>query len=106
MYTEDVYRIGRNNPKARFKRMKDGNICCFNFEEKLMTINEIIGMTICPSMNEEWELIKEPITFTEAMNGCKKTKPIKSEHNFELPNFWMRGISLKLEWINGMWEVE
>ena len=106
LFTEDIYKIARADKAARFKRKRNGDIYQFNLGGALVNENRISEFILSPLIDEQWEQVRPQISFTDAMNGSRKTRPAGTERKLQEPDFWMKAITLKLEWINGLWEVE
>ena len=56
-------------------------------------------------IDEDWELVREPVDFMTAINSGKSIRP-EGHDDWNSPNSWLAQRSMKLEWVNGKWLIE
>lgn len=113
LLTGDIYTIALNNPNAKFLRKRNDQIYYFNHLGVLMS--EITGISReVPQLNEEWELVRQPVDFMTAVNSGKRFRPESwvwsTDDNFRnlydnLNAFSGRQI-VQVQILNGKWFIE
>jgi len=98
-----MYAYAEKNPGAKFRRARNGYI--YHFNELSELICGGIGAVSVPQLNEEWELVREPVDFLTAINSGKNIRA-HTEGGFAHPEWWLLGGRLTLELINNKWYIE
>lgn len=111
MKTWEVVKALSENPKAKFTRASDGR----KFETNATKISD--GETVdyyvsgianggseCIALNDEWELVRQPVDFMTAVNSGKSIKSVDACY-FEGLEMWTRDGRLTPERINGKWLI-
>lgn len=76
MKTWEIYKYALENSNAKFKSLKSGKIYkCSTTNILIEDIKNGVGLCV-PDVNEEWELIKEPVSWQEAIEEWRKDKDI------------------------------
>lgn len=106
MKTGEMYAYAEQHPKAKFKRMNNEEIYYFNDKGQFLRQDGFYPST--PNLNEEWELIRESVTFMEAVNSGKRIRH-EEWNNFHtlveaLEVLWVS--AMIAERINGKWHIE
>lgn len=75
MKTYDVYRLIAEEGKKRFKRKSDSKIYEWNPHfSRFRLINPDCIELIIPDLSEEWEEVKEPVSFVEVLEQVSKSE--------------------------------
>lgn len=105
MKTWEVYKIVLENPKAKFRRMSDGEVYYFSDQTHCIRRDGGNGSMLTDRYDEDWELVREPVDFMTAINSGKA---IRGE-NFTLANsgeLFLGHQQLSPADINGKWYIE
>ena len=106
MKTSEMYAYAEAHPEAKFKRLSNGVIYCFSGDGELVRSSHHCASIA--RLNEEWELVREPVTFMEAVNSRKRIKPDgwkEFESLIEIFGY-LQVASSPLASINGKWFIE
>ena len=73
MKTWEVYKIALENPKAKFRRLSHDYISFIGDEGKLQIVDNPCSYPVA-NVDEDWELVREPVDFMTAVNSGKRIK--------------------------------
>ena len=97
-----MYAYALVNPNADF--IKKDNRIVYHFDESgELAFGSRKAQTI-PRLDDEWELVREPVDFMTAINSGKLVKLFDVKESFEYRHwkYW----DLALDRINGKWLIE
>lgn len=114
--TWEVYKIASENPKAKFRLLTRGKLDSgkvFKLLKGFLVEDKNTGVGICiPEVDEDWELVREPVSWQEAIQEWIDGKDIYVEFggkiydSFKHPeDMSMLEIS-KSELQGGKWYIE
>ena len=102
MKTREVYTP--EYAQQRFLRKRDGVVYHFGVNGDLYAPDSRGAVSI--RINEEWEIVREPVDFMTAMNSGKPVKPESNTYSFGESIVWLEQRSMTLGMINEKWLIE
>ena len=109
MKTWEMYRTVLLNPKAKFKGISEGLNKGKTFE---ISPNDLLreeikdGCHACiPGVNEDWELVENPVDFITALNSGLNIR-CEEDQGYVGIDFYLSGRVLTKEILNGKWYIE
>ena len=110
LFTEDIYKIARVDRGARFKRLHNGEVYCFDEGGSLAPYNRNGHYVLAPLLDEQWELVRPQVGFMEAANSGGRIRYITWDNFYQL-NEALSRLSSSSHFalpvlLNGKWEVE
>lgn len=117
--TWEVYKLALENPKANFNRVAHKEIFKLNEKGQLVTIFSDAEKTdyACPRIDEDWELVQEPVDFMTAIKAYAEGKRIRvvwssderiygtKDKAYPILDNRGEGISVE-EMLDGLWYIE
>lgn len=104
MKTGEMFMVALENPKAKFKNILNGDI--YHFTKGRHLQNEAGWTYMSPKIDEDWEIVRDPVDFMTAINSGKPMKPFESNLYCRPAIFWLTCHEFTLEEINGKWHIE
>ncbi|SHN77455.1 hypothetical protein [Desulfitobacterium chlororespirans] len=106
--TWEVYKMALENPKAKFNRLAHRETFELNEKGQLISILSDTTRTdyACPKINEDWELVREPVDFMTAVNSGKSISDERGLVTRCTPEWLLERGMLSIELINSKWFIE